>query len=95
VTSIKAAQSSDDSTFNDLEGTGQSVADTDDNKCFAISVIQPSDRYVRCTADRGTQNAVIDSIIAIQFRAGQLPVTHDSTTVGGAESHLAPAEGTA
>jgi hypothetical protein len=45
--------------------------------------------------DRGTANAVIDGIIAIQYNANVEPVTHDSTTVVGSEFHHAPAEGTA
>jgi len=45
--------------------------------------------------DRGTQNAVLDSIVAIQYEPRVKPVTHDATTVGGGELHVSAAEGTA
>ncbi|NQU38201.1 MAG: hypothetical protein HQ526_11490 [Actinobacteria bacterium] len=98
VTSVKAQQSSDDAAadaFADLLGTGITVADDDDNQVVALEVNEPRERYVRCVVDRGTANAVVDSIIAVQTRAGVEPVTHDSTTVVGSEWHHAPAEGTA
>lgn len=98
VTSVKAQQSSDDGSsdsFADLEGTGQTVADTDDDKLFGIEIIRPRERYVKAIVDRATQNAVVESIIAIQYNARKLPTTHDATTVGGFETHDSPAEGTA
>lgn len=94
ATSVKAAQSADDSTFNDLEGTSQTVADDDDNQAFIIDVWRPIDRYVRVTVDRGTQNATVDGIVAEQYGPRVLPPTNDST-VGGQEVHASPAEGTA
>lgn len=95
VTSVKAEQSADDSSWNDLAGTGVTVADTDDNGVAWLDVHRPGDRYVRCTVDRATQNAVVDGITAIQYNARELPTTHDATTVLGGEFHLTPAEGTA
>lgn len=97
VTSIKAQQGalSDGSDMADLLGTGVTVADDADNKLFYLDVARPRERYVRCVVDRGTQNATVDSITAIQYRAADLPVTHDATTVGGGELHVSPAEGTA
>ncbi len=95
VTSVKAAQSANDSSFADLLGSAQTVADTDDNKEFIIDVWRPIDRYVRITIDRGTQNAVVDGVTAEQYGTRVLPPTNDSTTVGGQEIHTSPAEGTA
>lgn len=96
VTSIKAQQSADDSNWNDLEGTAQTVADDDDNQVFIIDIRDPTDRYVRVVVDRGTQSAVIDGIIAERYAArGTQPLTNDSTTVGGQEIFSGPAEGTA
>jgi len=96
VTSIKAQQGaqSDLSDAADLEGTGVTVGDDDDNKVFYLDVYRPRERYVRCVVDRGTQNAVVDGIIAIQYGPKKMPTTHDSSTVEG-ESHVSPAEGTA
>ncbi len=98
VTSIKAQQdtSSGMSGAADLTGTSVTVADTDDNKIFGIDIHAPRERYVQCVVDRGTQNAVVDSITAIQYnKIGVAPTTHDSTTVGTIEQHTSPAEGTA
>jgi len=95
VTSVKVQQSADDSTFNDLAGTGVTVADDDDNQVVAVEVHAPLDRYVRCVVDRGTANAVVDGIIASQSGPDAAPVTHDATTVVDTEVHHAPAEGTA
>ena len=95
VTSVKAQTSSDDSTFNDLKGTSITVADTNDNDVVALEIVRPLERYIRCTVDRGTQNATIDGIIAVQTRADKEPVTHDSSTVVGSEVHASPIEGTA
>jgi hypothetical protein len=64
--------------------------------CFAYPhIVQPQERYVRCVVDRGTQNAVVDGIVAYQYGAKEGPTTHDSTTVGGGEIHFAVAEGSA
>jgi len=98
VTSANVEQSSDDSSFAELLGTGITIADDDDNQCVFLDVCQPRERYVRCVIERATQNAVVDSIVALQCNShgGNVePVTHDSTTVVGSEFHHAPAEGTA
>lgn len=97
VTSIKAQQGaeSDLSDAADLEGTGVSVADDDDNQLAWLDIYRPTERYVRAVVDRGTANAVIDFVIAIQYGAKKAPVTHDATTVSGGEVHVSPAEGTA
>jgi len=93
VTSIKAQGSSDNSSFSDLAGTSQTIADADDDKTFYINVVKPSYRYVRLVVDRGTQNATVGGIIAIQSNPKTLPVSH-GTSVSG-ETHISPAAGTA
>src|SRR4051794_7874092 len=45
VTSIKAQGSADNSSWVDLEGTAQSIADTDDEKVFFIDLYRPIHRY--------------------------------------------------
>ncbi len=97
VTSVKAQQGalSNGSDGADLVGTGITVADDDDNQVAIIDIYRPQERYVRCVIDRGTQNAVIDGVLAIQYKGRRQPTTHDSTTVIAAESHNSPAEGTA
>jgi hypothetical protein len=98
VTSLKGQQGAASGMGDaaDLEGTGVTIADTDDDKVIGLDIFEPRERYVRCIVDRGTQNAVVDSITAIQYcKQGLLPTTHDSTTVGTVEAHRSPAEGTA
>ena len=43
---------------------------------------------------RGTADAVIDGVIAIQYGARVLPAAQDAT-VAGIETHVSPAEDTA
>ena len=93
VTSIKAQGSSDNSSFSDLEGSAQTVADTDDDKTFYVTINKPVHRYVRLVVDRGTQNATVGGIVAVQCMPRTVPVTH-GTNVSG-ESHVSPAAGTA
>ena len=76
-------------------GTSVSVADSDDNQVVVLDIAQPLERYLRITIDRGTANAVIDGVFALQYLANSEPVTHDATSVVDSEFHLAPAEGTA
>lgn len=97
VTSIKCQQSSDDAaadTYDDLAGTAQTVADTDDNKVFEIEIHKPAKRYLKHFLDRGTQNAVVDFLEAFLYNPVKAPPTQDST-VGGTETFVTPAEGTA
>lgn len=92
---LKAQQSSDDSSFADLEGTAVAYTSDDDNKLAILEVHNPTDRYVRPVVVTATANGTIDSVVAIQTRPHTEPVTHDATTVVASEYHLAPAEGTA
>ena len=95
VQSVNAAQSADDSTFADLEGTSVTVADTDDDKAVWVDIYRPGDRYVRLEVAKATQNSTIEGILAIQYQGTGLPTTHDSSTVLGGELHVTPDEGTA
>lgn len=97
VTSIKAQQgaASDLSDAADLANTSVSVADDDDNQIFYLDIYRPTERYIRPVVSRATQNATIDSIMAIQYGPRVKLTTHDAMTVGGGEVHAGPAEGTA
>lgn len=93
VQSIKVQQSDDNSTFADLEASGFTIADTDDNGVVLVEVMRPEKRYVRVVTKRATQNTTIDRVIALQGNAiGPLPLT--VTTLGN-EVLVTPAEGTA
>lgn len=100
VTSVKAQQgaASDGSDGVDLEGTGVTVADDQDNKIVALEVYRPRPgygKYVRPVVSRGTQNATIDSITAILFNGRLKPQALDATLVSTSKSVGSPATGTA
>lgn len=98
VTGLKAQQgaASNMADAADLAGTAVGpLADGDSNKCLVLDIYRPRERYVRCVVTRGTANAVIDGVIAIQYRGRKAPVTQDTTTIAANESHVSPAEGTA
>lgn len=61
-------------------GATAALADGDGNKCLIVDVrASSSKRYVRAVVDRGTANAVIDGVIAIQYRARHKPGSHDTS----------------
>ena len=98
VTSIKVQGSDDDGSsdaYADLLGTGQTVADDDDDKVFVIDIFKPQERYLKALVVKATQNSTVESIIVLRYGAKKLPATDDSATVGGSEVHVSPAEGTA
>ncbi|WP_437231067.1 hypothetical protein SH661x_002311 [Planctomicrobium sp. SH661] len=98
VTSLKAQQSSDDASaddYTDIEGSAtDALADADGNKLLVIDIWQPSKNYVRPVVVRGTANAVIDGVFAIQYNARSLP-TSMSTSVKELVKLVGTAEGTA
>jgi len=98
VTSMEAHQSSDNAAADAFTALLASkvgpLADGDSNKCLVLDVWRPQERYVKPVINRATANAVIDGVIAIQYKARSLPTAH-ATSVAFAEKHNAPAEGTA
>lgn len=93
VTSIKAQESADGSTWADLEGTSQTIADTDDEKAYYIEITRPLKRYARVYVDRGTANAVVSAAFYLVHGLRESNPTH-GTGVSG-ELHHSPAAGTA
>lgn len=95
VTSIKMQQgdASDLSDATDLAGTGQTIADTDDDKTFYIDLVKPAKRYCRLYVSRGTQNAVVASATYIQYEGKKVPATHGTNVAG--ETWQTPDAGTA
>lgn len=97
VTSIKAAQSSDDGStdaYSDILGSSITVADDDDNQVFEIDLYRPGKRYVEVIVSRATQNATVDYMEAILYRPIHQPPTQ-TAIIGGVEISNTPAEGTA
>lgn len=87
--SVNVAQSSDNSTFADLEGTAQVPGTNGD--LVAIDVFRPTDRYVRAEIVRAGADTVTETFFAIQYRGRKAPVTSIATQ----ETHVSPDEGTA
>ena len=79
----------------DLEGTEVAITDADDDQLIMLDVFRPVEQFVRCVVTRTTANAVVDSVIAIQYSVRDLATTQDATTVAASEKHVSPAEGTA
>jgi hypothetical protein len=97
VTSLKVQQGdlADGSDMADLAGSlHTALADTDGNKCLVTDLFRPQKRYVRAVVIRGTANAVIDGVVALQYSARVQPVTNDST-VKASKLLVSPDEGIA
>ena len=82
VTSIQIDHSSDNTNWNAVAGSKVTVPDTASNKVAITETVRPTLRYVRCTVDRGTANAVIDGVVAIRSNARKAPVTQGATVQG-------------
>lgn len=95
ATSIEVHQSASASSgFTALAGSKVTVPDDGDDKLWYVEIARPAKRYLKLVVNRGTQNATLDGIVAVQIGPKHVPTTHD-TTVGGGELHETPAEGTA
>ncbi len=93
---VQGGNVSDDSDMADLAGTRTPVtnmADTDSNKTLSIDVVRPNFRYIRPVIVRGTQNAAIDGVIAVQYNCHKDPVP-DATTSSAQKTVVSPAAGT-
>ena len=88
----EVAQSSDDSSFDDL--VGSKVASGSSDEDVWIDVFRPQERYLRMQVARGT-SSTLESIWAVLYNPRKVPV--DNTTSGTiiGEAHNSPIEGTA
>jgi hypothetical protein len=89
---VNAAQSSDDSSFADLEGTSVSSGTSDED--VWLDIYRPSERYVRLEAARGTSSTLGD-IWALQYGPRSEPVDNAASGTIAGELHVSPDEGTA
>ena len=77
VTLLKLEGSDDNSSFSAIASSSTSaMADGDSNKLLIATITRPANRYVRAVIDRGTANAVVDGVIAMQYAARDIPTTH-------------------
>lgn len=96
VTAMHAQQGAlaDGSDMADLLGSSVGpLADGDGTKMLMLDVFQPRERYVRAVLDRGTANAVVDGVIAIQYGPRKIPAVQD-TSVKAAKFVQSPEQGT-
>lgn len=64
-----------DGAYKTVTATVTASANDTDNNLVILDVVQPGKRYVRGDLVIDTQNAVVDSIIAIRYNAKTLPTT--------------------
>ena len=62
------------------------AADADSNKIMWIDIYRPKQRYLRAVVSRGTANAVIDGVLAIQYHPALQPTALDATVATGANA---------
>lgn len=62
-------------TFTDADGTSA------DSKALVVDVYKQPLRYAFCTLARGTANAVVGGIIAIQYGAHNKPTSQDASVI--------------
>lgn len=89
---LKAGQSSDDSSYADLVGTGVTSGSSDED--VMLEIYRPEKRYLKAYAVRGT-SSTCESIWAFRWGAKDKPVTNIVSGTFAAEFHNRPAEGTA
>jgi len=95
VTDIRAQEGATSTPATDLAGTKISLtATTHNNKAAVLDIFRPLLQYIRCQVTRATANAVIDGIIAIQYRGRKAPVTQGAT-IASTELHVSPIAGDA
>lgn len=98
VTSLKAQQGAlvGGGDMADLAGSAVGpLADADSNKCLVLDVYRPLEQYVRPVVVRGTANAVIDGVIAIQYSSRVKPTVQDVATIAASKLVVSPNEGVA
>ncbi|MDE2426789.1 MAG: hypothetical protein KGO96_12880 [Elusimicrobia bacterium] len=85
VLTLKAQDNSVNSTTGmaDITGatTGAITASTNSDQLLIVDVYRPQKEFVRAVLTRTAQNAVINSIVAIQYRSSRGPVTQDTSVL--------------
>lgn len=88
VLTLKAEQNTANSTSGMAALGGAATftagATSADNKVLALDVFKPTERYLRAVLTRGTANAAVDGIIAIQYGAQNKPTAHDVSVIASA-----------
>lgn len=98
VTALKAqgGAAANGSDAADLAGTLTGpMADADSNKALVLDVCRPTQRYITPVINRATANAVIDGLIAIQYRGRKGPSAQAAAQVSASKTVVSPALGVA
>jgi hypothetical protein len=72
-----------DGAYKTTTATVTAAGNDTDNNLLILDVVRPGKRYVRGDLVRDTQNAVVDSIIAIKYNAKNVPVTQGADVADG------------
>jgi hypothetical protein len=74
---------SDNTDQADISGatTAAFTAATSSNTAIVLDVVEPQKQYVRAVLGRTTQNAVLNTIIAILYRAKSKPTAVDASVI--------------
>jgi len=72
-----------DGAYKATTSTVTATLNDTDNNLLILDVIQPGKRYVRGDLVIDTQNAVVDSIIAIRYNAKTLPTVQTAEVADG------------
>ncbi len=67
--------------------TSPLTASTSSNTDLVVDCVRPADRYVYCTLARTAQNATVNAIYALLYRAQQIPVSQPATVAASASSN--------
>jgi hypothetical protein len=85
VLSLKAQDGAlaNDSDQADISGaaTANFTAATSSNTAIVLDVVLPQKQFVRCVLSRTTQNAVVNTILAILYRAKTKPAAVDASVI--------------
>tara|TARA_Y100000310_G_C20611728_1_gene778339 strand:- start:201 stop:665 length:465 start_codon:yes stop_codon:yes gene_type:complete len=98
ATLFKLQASSDDGVadgWSDLEATGITIADDDDEQMILVDFNKPKKRYIRIVVTRATADATVNVGLAFRYRADFQSVTHETAKLLAHEVHNSPGEGTA
>lgn len=97
TTSIKAQQDTATGMASaaDLEGTGITVADDDDNQIFIIDLYRPLERFVRVVVDKDAANNTEEMAFYVGYGVRKYPVVQTLADEVTYELHVSPDEGTA
>ena len=90
---MKAQQSEDDITFNDLEGAVVVSPVESVDKFLVLDVYRPLERYVRTVLTRGgTGDSEWGATFAIQYMASKKPTDHDLAKLAAETFSVSPDE---